>query len=317
LKDVFKIVVYFVAVIALGAILAPLLFWGVHALEPWALANGFLRWDPTPDNQVAAHGWFSFLEADFQKYFNRAMLLSAVALLWPALRWIGLKRGELKLYPDPRPWTHFFFGLAVSAFVVAAMAAAYLALGYYHLKSPAPWSALPKIALSAVVVAIIEEALFRGAILGLFLKTMHQVNALFFTTLIFAALHFLKPDEDVVVTQVAWYSGFTLLPYVFHQFAEPGLLLAGFSTLFMLGWLLGYARIRTDSLWMSIGLHAGVVFVKMSFSKITKRDADFLPWVGPELQIGLVPVFLLLLALLIVWRRVEYEELLPSRPARK
>ncbi len=50
------------------------------------------------------------------------------------------------------------------------------------------------------------------------------------------------------------------------------------------------------SLWMSIGLHAGVVFVKMSFAVLSKRRETHLPWIGRELQIGLVPVGILLLA---------------------
>jgi membrane protease YdiL (CAAX protease family) len=256
------------------------------------------------------------LEADFQKYFNRAMLVSAVLLLWPALRWLGVKRSDLRLRPDPRRRSHLLFGLGVGAGVVAVMAIAYLFLGYYHPKPSPPWLALGKVALSAVVVAALEEWLFRGMIFGLFLKSMRPFIALSWTTLIFAALHFLKPDDDIAVRNVEWGSGFALLPHVFHQFAEPVMLLAGFTTLFTLGWVLGYARLRTESLWMSIGLHAGVVFVKMGFSKLTKRDADALPWIGPELQIGLVPVALLLVALYLVWRRVRFEELLPNAPKR-
>jgi membrane protease YdiL (CAAX protease family) len=308
---VVKIVLFFLAVVVLGAVLAPMLYWAVHALEPWALANGLLRWEPV-GNQVEARGPFTFLEADFQKFFNRAMLLSALLLLWPALRWMGIRRGDLRLQQDARWRSHLLVGLAVGGGVVALMAAGYVFLGYYHLKGSPPWGALPRIALSAVVVAMLEEWLFRGMIFGLFAKAMKPVRALFWTTLVFATLHFLKPDEDVHIAQVDWSSGFALLPYVFHQFTEPAMLLAGLTTLFTLGWLLGYARLRTGSLWMGIGIHAGVVFVKMGFSKITKRDGELLPWIGPELQIGLVPVALLLIALFLVWRRAEYEELLPN-----
>lgn len=318
MNGVVKIVVYFLAVIVFGALLAPVLYWAAHGLEPWALANGLLRWDPVGD-QVTARGPFAFLGAEFQKFFNRAMLVAAVALLWPALRWMDFGKGDLRLLPDERWRSHLLFGIAVGAGVVAVMAAAYLVIGFYNLKATPPWGALVKIAFSAIGVALLEEWLFRGMIFGLLAKTMKPMAALFWTTLIFAALHFLKPDDKVKVDVVDWSSGFALLPLVFHQFAEPLMLLAGFTTLFTLGWLLGYARVRTNSLWMSIGLHAGVIFVKMGFSKLTKRDGDMLPrdgallpWVGPELQIGLVPVALLLVALLLVWRRVEYEELLPN-----
>ncbi len=317
MKEAAKIVAYFLAVVLLGALLAPALYWGVHALEPWALANGLLHWDPL-EKEVVWRGPLAFLkfvsDSEFQKYFNRSMLIMAVVLLWPTLRWLRVRGvADLRLRPDPRRWEHLGYGLLIGGGMVALMAGAYLFLGIYRLKGEPPWGALPKIALSATAVAVLEECLFRGGFYGLFAKTMRPWAALFWTTAIFAVLHFLKPDDDIVIERVEWWSGFALLPHTFHQFADPQMLLAGFTTIFVLGWLLGYARLRTEALWLSIGLHAGVVFVKMGFSKLTKRDELHLPWVGPELQIGLVPVALLLIALLLVWRRMEFEELLPNK----
>ena len=153
--------------------------------------------------------------------------------------------------------------------------------------------------------------------MGLFLRALRPIPALAWTSFIFAALHFLRSVRGRGRRgPVEWSSGLALLPQLFHPFSDPVMLLAGFTTLFILGWLLGYARLRTGALWMSIGIHAGVVFVKMGFAKFTRRDELYLPWVGRELQIGLVPVFVLLLGLFIVWRRMEYEELLPN-PARR
>jgi hypothetical protein len=129
----------------------------------------------------------------------------------------------------------------------------------------------------------------------------------------------LKPDEDFQIAQVGWLSGFALIPHTFHQFAEPMTLLAGFTTLFALGWLCGDATLRTRALWLSIGLHAGVVFVKMSFSVMAKfavktrhRDA-YLPWVDQRFETGLVPVGVLLLAWLAVILWLKYEN--RARPA--
>jgi hypothetical protein len=87
------------------------------------------------------------------------------------------------------------------------------------------------------------------------------------------------------------------------------LLLGGFTTIFVLGMMLADVTIRTRSLWMAIGLHAGLVFVKMSFSKLTKRESAHLPWIGEELQIGLVPVGVLLLAWLLARLWLRYVDL--------
>lgn len=260
---------------------------------------------------MAARGILPFLgETEFQKYFNRAVLIAALALLWPTIRSLRIQGvRELGLEPDRQWRRHFLIGFAVAAAAVGAMAAAYIMFDVYHWKKPRlPWESLPKLALSALVVAVLEEALFRGALLGLFRRTLRPYPALVLVTALYAVLHFLKPDDELQIAQVGWLSGFEVLPHTFHQFADPVALLAGFTTLFVLGWLLGYTTLKTRALWMAIGLHAGVVFVKMSFSKFTKRDLEALPWIGQELQIGLVPVAVLCLAGVGLWLGLRHSQ---------
>jgi membrane protease YdiL (CAAX protease family) len=290
LRELAKIIAYLVAVVLLGALLAPLLYWAGNAL-----ADG---------------GTFRFLgDVSFQRYFNRAVLVAALVLLWPTVR--SLRLGgwrDLGLEPDERWRAHLSTGLVIGAGLVALMALFYVPLGFYRWKGDLPsWRQLPLLALSAVVVALLEECLFRGGILGLFRRTLRPFTALFWVTAIFAIVHFLKPDEEFMIQDVRWLSGFALLPRVFHQFTEPMSVLASFTTIFVLGWVLGYATLRTRSLWLAIGFHAGVVFVKMSFAKFTKREALSLPWVGPELQIGLVPVGVLALGGVLIWFWLRHE----------
>ena len=283
--------------ILLGALLAPPLYWLGQA--------------------VAARGVMTFLaETEFQKFFNRAVLISAILLIWPMTRWLRIGGWrELGLDPDPRWWQRFLAGFAIAALVVAAMGLAYVSSDVYHWKDQLRWKELPRLLLSSIFVALLEEALFRGAIFGLFRRSLPPLMALFCVTFIFAAVHFLKPLDSFTVPQVTWLSGFTLLPHLFHQFGEPMTLLAGFTTIFTLGWVVGAATLRTRSLWAGIGFHAGLVFVKMSFSKFTKRDAAHLPWIGEELQIGLVPVIALALGGVLLWLWLKYVDR-PDIPAR-
>jgi membrane protease YdiL (CAAX protease family) len=288
LREIVNIVAYFLGVVLLGALIAPPLYWAGQA----AAQGGLLS---------------PLAGVEFQKFFNRAMLIAAVALLWPTIRVLriwGWK--ELGLQRDARAWQHAIAGASIAVICVATMAVVYVAFDVYRWKERLPWERMPQLLLSAVVVAFLEEALFRGAIFGLFRRTLRPFVALFLVSLVFAAVHFLKPDESIRITEVGWLSGFALLPHVFHQFSEPMTLLAQFTTIFVLGWVLGYATLRTRSLWMAIGLHAGVVFVKMTFSKFTKRQHEFLPWIGSELQIGLVPVAVLALCGLCVWFWLAY-----------
>ena len=290
MKDVAKIFAYFAGVVLLGALLAPGLFLAGHA--------------------VAARGMFAALDAvPFQRYFNRAELIAAVVLLWPVVRSLRIGgRRDLGIERDALWRRRALAGFVIGAGVVGGMALIYLQFGIYHLRRELPWEQLPMLLLSALTVGVIEECLFRGGILGIFRRTLQPCPALVCATFVFAVVHFLKPDEKFVIADVTWTSGFAMVPHVFHQFAEPMTVLASFSTIFVLGWILGCATMRSRSLWMGIGLHAGVVFAKMSFAKFSKRDALHLPWIGAELQAGLVPVAMLALAGVLAawWLRHEH-----------
>lgn len=290
MKDPAKIFAYFVGVVLLGCLLAPPFFWAGEALSQ--------------------HGVLPSLQGvGFKKYFHRAMLVAALGLLWPLARSLRLHSLEgLGLIPNPRWGRHLLAGFAVAAIAVGIMAAVYIALGIYQWKTVLPWGRIPKLALSAAVVGLLEESLFRGVFLGVFQRNMSARTSLLSVTLLFSSLHFLKPDKETLTGPVNWLSGFQLLPGAFHQFAEPGLWLASFSTIFVLGWVAGMARQLTRSLWLSIGFHAGIVFVKMGFSKLTERHQQFLPWVGPELQIGLVPVAILLACGWVLWRQLQHAQ---------
>lgn len=295
MKDIAKLFAYLATVLIVGALLAPPLYWGA-------------QW-------LAGHGIFPALaDFKFQKYFNRAAMIAAIGMLWPTIRWLKIGGWrELGLDPDPRWRQHLLAGFLIAGLAVTAMSFVYVQLGIYRVRADISWGKIPVIALSATVVACLEEALFRGAILGLVRRSASRYVALILVTALFAIVHFLKPDDSFDITQVTWFSGFELIPHTFHQFGEPMTLLAGFTTLFALGWLCGDAALRTRALWMSIGIHASIVLVKMSSSVITEfavrkkyRDA-YLPWVGRQFETGLVPVGVLILAWLVVVLWLTYE----------
>jgi hypothetical protein len=69
----------------------------------------------------------------------------------------------------------------------------------------------------------------------------------------------------------------------------------------VLGLLLAAVTVKTSSLWLGIGLHAGFVFGKMGFNKLTWRRADLSPWFGHDLTAGIGSVLILLFVWLVVW----------------
>jgi hypothetical protein len=271
LKAIRAILLYLVGSALLGALLAPWLCWSGRAL--------------------AARGVLPFLaQADFAQFFDRAVLVAAVALLWPTVRALRIRgRADLGLQPDPRGWTHLAVGFGAGFVCMGLFGAVVLELGVYRLKDTPPWAALASIAVSAFTVGVLEEWLFRGAMLGLFRRAMNRWTAVAWVSAIYSIVHFVKPPRaDLAPEQIDWLTGFRVLPSCFEKFAEPALLGAGFTTLFLLGGILGWATLRTRALWLGIGLHAGLVFAKFGFSKLTKRKLDdTLPWLGDDLIVGL------------------------------
>lgn len=278
-----KIVLYFIAVLFVGALLAPPLYWAGTSLV------GALRDEP------------------FQKFFNRAALIAALAFLWPLAKSFRIgSRAELGLEPNTRWLRDLGCGLIAAIGLMLVMCA--ILKGFDGFKWHAPKDRklgdFPKVLLTATTVSFIEEALFRGAFLGVFLRTMGKWSALFTMSAIFSVLHFIKPTEHAI-TDVRWYSGFELLPSTFSQFSEPAMLGAMFTTLFAVGWILGYAAIQTRSLWMSIGLHAGWIICQQGFGKVAKLGKNQLPWIGSELRIGIAPLLTIVATGIVCWLLVR------------
>ena len=277
MRDILKILLFLGAILTCGAILAAPLYW----LGQWAAHTGVLP--------VLA-------KFSFQKYFNRSLLISAIGLLWPFGKWIGVNLRWQETFPrEEKPVQRALEGFALGALIMGMLAAICVLGGFYVPKHGFGFSVLVPAFFSACFVGILEEWLFRGAITALLTRSYSQPRAIWLCSGIFAAVHFLKPNPAFQIAEVKWYSGWLLIPEMFHQFNEPSLVMGGFGTLLLLGWVLGLAAWRTRSLWMSIGLHAGVVLLKLSFTRAFERRSHWTPWLGTELQVGLVPVFLLLI----------------------
>ena len=284
MKDAARLLAYFAATVLFAVLSAPLLYWAAQAL--------------------ASRGVLSFLrDFDFETFFHRALLIGALLFLWPLLRSLRIRSArDLGLVTNKHPLRDAGAGFVIAAIPLLLFGALLLLLGAYSLRPSISLGPLVGRTLSAVVVPFIEEPLFRGLILGVLLRGNSTPVAVFLSSAVFSILHFLKAPEHTS-TIVTWTSGFASIANSFNQFADPLLVIAGFTTLFLLGWILADARIRTRSLWLPIGLHAGWIFASAAFNKIARREIDLLPWLGKNLLIGIAPLCVALLtwAILRTW----------------
>jgi len=272
---ILRLLAYFAAVILLACLLSPPLYWAGSAL--------------------AERGVLPFLHGfPFHRYFSRCMQISAVLMLWPAFRWIGIRRiAELGIERNPHWRSDLLAGLALAFIPVLAMGAGYLAFDVYHWKNGIPVAGGLRILATAGAVAVLEEFLFRGVLLGLCLRSMKPVAAALVSSAVFAVVHFMRVAMPASDQAVGWASGFAQIPQIFSS-APPWPLLAwGLFSLLLAGILLAAATLRTRSLFLPIGLHAGWIIGQQGLPWVAKfrikPPEALLPWIGPNVVSGAVP----------------------------
>ena len=288
MKDVIKLAAYFIATVVIGAILAPILFWSAQSL--------------------AAHGVFSFLaKYDFETFFHRALLVAAVLLLWPLLRASHMRcLADLGLAPNSRWGRDLCAGAVVSVVPLLFCGVLLISLQVYAFRHSFAWPRFGKMLLASITVPFIEEAFFRGIVLGVLLRTGRKYIAIFAVSVIFAAVHFLKaPDRTSEI--VTWTSGFSSIAHAFDGLGDPMMLASALATLFFIGLILADARVLTHSLWLSIGLHAGWIFGSGTFSLLARQRIPALPWMGKNLLIGIIPLGVSALTWVIMRIWVKYD----------
>lgn len=326
---------YVVGTLVLGAAIAPWLYnFGMGLAEVTAdkRTNGVVEWL----GEAAARS-----ADNFPRFFDRAVLLAALVLIGPLLAWLRLGRGgeryrdtpwSLRL-PDsvasgrgqplrrnPRGWAEAVFGFALAGGLLLISGWVLVKAGFFVWRDapfsargvPNPlvigidWLGAAREALpTALVVSVIEEVLFRGVLLGIFLRAMRPAPAVLALSFLFAFVHFLEPPEGASIPDPeALDAGFVLLGQILSRFADPLSMAGRFSVLFAVGVVLAVARHRTASLWLAIGLHAGWIFCLGLFKAATWPVAevpDVARWlVGMSLLEGLVPLAMVIMTGLVV-----------------
>jgi len=130
--------------------------------------------------------------------------------------------------------------------------------------------------LTAAVVSVLEEILFRGAIFGALRKTFRWPTAVVISSAIYAIVHFFSRPPSPA--EIHWTSGLVLLPTMLSGFVDAEQVVPGFFNLTLAGALLALAYQRTGNLYFSIGLHAGWIFWLKSYGFLTRDAANANTW---------------------------------------
>lgn len=169
-------------------------------------------------------------------------------------------------------------GMLAGILILAFLNLFLLLFGVYQIKPNLDyfWSNLFLIIIKAIlaglVIGFIEESIFRGALFSSLYKKTGAVVTVTLTSLVYAAVHFLKYRALPEGTEITWVTGMEILPEAFFRFSDPNII-DHFLTLLVLGVLLSMVRIRNGNIAMCIGIHAGIVITM----KVTSRFSDYIP----------------------------------------
>ena len=259
--------------------------------------------------------WLAGYEVD--TYYDRLRWISIIlGLPWMmrrcslfSLRNIGLPINPPSLFVF---LYCFIFGLCLAVSIYSLQCA----FGIFEFKpglSPAEMVKILIVALSgAILVAFLEELVFRCLIMRSLYTAFGPVSAAILTSLFFAYKHFKVPDNVVrgllpggahsPELDVGWYVAYYDTIGISFDFN-----LAVFLGLFMFGMLLAAIYIKTKVLWGPIALHAGLVFAMLSYGKLfSKTPGPDSVWLGGGMMTdGWLASIVLCAAfvVLLFWRR--------------
>lgn len=201
------------------------------------------------------------------KIIGRGGLLIALLGFWPFLRWLSLADRRSLGYelPGPRFRRELLWGILAGILILSALSIALLGLEIRVPREQAEpyWFVKPLYQglLAGLAVSFIEETFFRGACFTAVRRNGGSLAAaLILPSLVFAALHFLKPQPLPPDAPIGLQACLDSLGAGFiHLFQWRHL--DSLAALFMVGLFLSLVRVRSGHLAWCIGLHTGWVLV--------------------------------------------------------
>jgi uncharacterized protein len=217
----------------------------------------------------------------FHRIGERIGMLALVIGFILVARRVGLSDKRSVGYALPRPLfiremlTALVLGVVGMAAIVGIMTA--LGLLDWTEASTATGGKLATIIfnrlLSGVAVGFIEETMLRGVMFAAIQRESGTKWAIFLTSVIYAAVHFLA-KYYIPPEQVTSHSGFTLLAGMTNWFSRPLEMADAYMCLFAVGMVLAIIRARTGNIATCVGLHAGWVWVMLIARELTNPVRD-------------------------------------------
>lgn len=201
----------------------------------------------------------------FSRIFNRTYMIAAIILFFLFRRFLRIGAlSQLGLPPVRQGARDLITGwlLAIGSMIAlgVAMSLADVFTPYFRVSLSQSLSRCVGALATGLMVGFLEEIFFRGIFLRGLMDDLKPATAFVLANLFYAAVHFVKPGEPYYLEVFDTWAGFRHLASTFVPFLDPFEFGPGLMGLFLIGVALSYAFIRTNSLYLSIGMHAGWIF---------------------------------------------------------
>ena len=221
-------------------------------------------------------------DVEFERIASRCVLVMLILAAVPVARRAGMRNWRsIGFVPDGRWWRMASLGFLIGVAATAVIFVAGWAVGAYGVREVLMHGAIGKSVAylaGALLVGIIEEGLFRGMLFGALRRGVGFWGGAVIASVIYSAVHFAKPRPPVGAVYGHWYSGVDLIPHMFNTVDMGPHFFPLAFTLFLLGVVLCACYQRYGSLYVSIGLHAGLVWLMRIGGYFFERNEDRLPW---------------------------------------
>jgi membrane protease YdiL (CAAX protease family) len=207
-------------------------------------------------------GWLDYPP---ERVVGRLAQVLVLIGIWPLLKGMDLGNRASLGFAAPRGelLRAVALGWVLGVAILLVLALSLLGLGVRVADAGAPpWSALAGKAAAALVggllIGLLEETFFRGALYWAIRRRGGPVQAVVWSSLLYAALHVMKPGALPPGQAFDWAGAGTMVAGVFadaFQWRHLDTVLA----LFMVGVFLALVRERTGHIGWCLGLHAGWV----------------------------------------------------------
>ena len=254
-------IIYILCVAVIGALLTPALWWIV----------GF------GCGQFPDFEWLA--DIPFGRVANRAFFFAALCGLWPYLKALRIanKAGWEWNISARNMLKSVFIGLLFGIVSMALLVLLEFWIGVVVWHDGRGFTYLAPKAISflmtGLVVSIIEETFFRGAMYTAIERDTNATLAIWATAFFYASVHFIHADWPEGIP-IRWYSGFQLFGAAFEKFGDPSII-GPFLALILVGALLGYLRRDLGHIGVGLGLHAGWVMVIQLGRKMSVLSSDY------------------------------------------